>query len=134
MHDPRATARPRERITITWDDINAPEIDARLREQNTQAARGQDSPTSPALRMSAKQLKRQQNRRHSGQIAPESSPFLSESCDIQRRSIDGGGETAGRGFEPGEHFIDAVEFSGSVKQTLFFERSRYFADEKSAGS
>src|SRR5688500_10161546 len=60
MHDPRATARPREKITITWDDINAPEIDARLREQNTQAARGQDSPTSPALRMSAKQLKQQQ--------------------------------------------------------------------------
>ena len=56
----RPTAHPREKLTITWDDINAPEVDARLREQTAQAARGQDSLTSPALGMSAKQLKAQQ--------------------------------------------------------------------------
>jgi hypothetical protein len=56
----RPSARPREKLIITWDDINSPEVDARLREQNAQAARGQDSLTSPALGMTAKQLKAQQ--------------------------------------------------------------------------
>src|SRR5688572_23255239 len=56
---PTAT-RSREKITITWDEINAPEVDARLREADAQASGNHDSVTSPALGMSAKQLKTEQ--------------------------------------------------------------------------
>jgi hypothetical protein len=60
MHTQRQTPRIRERLVITWDDINSPEVDARLRAQDTQAAGGMDAIASPALGMSARQLKTEQ--------------------------------------------------------------------------
>jgi hypothetical protein len=48
----------REKIIVTWDDVNSPEVDARLREQ--EAKYRDDAFTSPALSMGAKQLRTQQ--------------------------------------------------------------------------
>ena len=48
----------KEKLTVTWDDVSSPEVDAKLKQQ--QAAAQQDAYTSPALTMSAQQLKNQQ--------------------------------------------------------------------------
>src|SRR3954468_12479061 len=48
----------REKIIVTWDDVNSPEVDKRLREQ--EAKYRDDAFTSPALSMGAKQLRTQQ--------------------------------------------------------------------------
>ncbi len=52
------TPPPKEKLTVTWDDVSSPEVDAKLRQQ--QAAARQDAYTSPALSMSPQQLKNQQ--------------------------------------------------------------------------
>jgi hypothetical protein len=49
---------PREKIIITWDDVNSPEVDARLRLE--EAKYREDAFTSPALKMGARQLRTQQ--------------------------------------------------------------------------
>ncbi|HSI36493.1 MAG: FHA domain-containing protein [Phycisphaerae bacterium] len=59
MHSPA----PKDKLTVTWDDVQAPEVDARLKQQAS-AAR-QDELISPALNMTAGQLKSQQARRGS---------------------------------------------------------------------
>ena len=48
----------REKIIITWDDVNSPAVDARLREQ--EARHREDAYTSPAHSMGARQLRTQQ--------------------------------------------------------------------------
>jgi hypothetical protein len=48
----------REKLTVTWDDVNSPDVDARLREQESKSR--EDAFTSPALSMNAQQLKTQQ--------------------------------------------------------------------------
>jgi hypothetical protein len=48
----------REKIIITWEDVNSPAVDARLREQ--EARHREDGYTSPALSMGARQLRTQQ--------------------------------------------------------------------------
>jgi len=57
------TPPPKEKLTVTWDDVQSPEVDARLKQQ--QAAARSDALISPALSMSAGQLKSQQSRRGS---------------------------------------------------------------------
>ena len=54
---------PKEKLTVTWDDVQAPEVDARLKQQ--QAAARSDALISPALKMSASQLQSAQTRRGS---------------------------------------------------------------------
>jgi hypothetical protein len=49
---------PREKIIITWDDVNSPAVDARLRQE--EAKYREDAFTSPALSMGARQLRTQQ--------------------------------------------------------------------------
>jgi hypothetical protein len=49
---------PREKIIITWDDVNSPEVDARLRLEESKHR--EDAFTSPALKMGARQLRTQQ--------------------------------------------------------------------------
>ena len=48
----------REKLTVSWDDVNSPDVDARLREQEAKSR--EDAFTSPALSMNAHQLKTQQ--------------------------------------------------------------------------
>src|SRR3954453_9802076 len=48
----------REKLTVTWDDVNSPDVDARLREQESKSR--EDAFTSPALSMNAQQLRTQQ--------------------------------------------------------------------------
>src|SRR3954451_9572913 len=48
----------REKLTVTWDDVNSADVDARLREQESKSR--EDAFTSPALQMNANQLKTQQ--------------------------------------------------------------------------
>jgi hypothetical protein len=48
----------REKLTVSWDDVNSPDVDARLREQESKSR--EDAFTSPALSMNASQLKTQQ--------------------------------------------------------------------------
>ena len=48
----------REKLTVTWDDVNSPDVDARLREQESKSR--EEAFTSPALSMNAQQLKTQQ--------------------------------------------------------------------------
>jgi hypothetical protein len=54
MHQPPA----KEKLTVSWDDVNSPDVDAKLREQESKART--DAFTSPALTMNASQLKTQQ--------------------------------------------------------------------------
>src|SRR5438045_4103473 len=48
----------REKLTVSWEDVNSPAIDARLKEQESKSR--EDAFTSPALSMNASQLKTQQ--------------------------------------------------------------------------
>jgi hypothetical protein len=48
----------REKLTVTWEEVNSPDIDARLREQDSKSR--EDAFTSPALAMNAQQLKTEQ--------------------------------------------------------------------------
>jgi len=48
----------REKLTVSWDEINSPHVDAKLKEQDARAR--QDAFTSPALAMNDRQLKTQQ--------------------------------------------------------------------------
>jgi len=48
----------REKLTVTWDDVRSPVVDAKLREQETKSR--EDAFTSPALAMNDRQLKTQQ--------------------------------------------------------------------------
>ena len=48
----------REKLTVSWEDVNSPTVDAKLREQESKSR--EDAFTSPALSMNAQQLKEQQ--------------------------------------------------------------------------
>ncbi len=47
-----------EKLTVSWDDVNDPTVDAKLKEQATKSR--EDAFTSPAMSMNAAQLKSQQ--------------------------------------------------------------------------
>jgi hypothetical protein len=49
---------PTEKLTVSWDDVNDPAVDAKLKEQSTKSR--EDAFTSPAISMNAAQLKSQQ--------------------------------------------------------------------------
>src|SRR5882672_7707766 len=48
----------REKLTVSWEDVNSPDIDARLKEQESKSR--EDAFTSPAMSMNAAQLKNEQ--------------------------------------------------------------------------
>ena len=48
----------REKLTVTWEEVNSPDVDARLREQESKSR--EEAFTSPALSMNAQQLRTQQ--------------------------------------------------------------------------
>ena len=48
----------REKLTVTWEEVNSPDVDARLRQQESKSR--EDAFTSPALSMNAQELKTQQ--------------------------------------------------------------------------
>src|SRR4051794_2901650 len=48
----------KEKLTVSWDDVNSSEVDAKLKEQASKSR--EDAFTSPALQMNANQLKTQQ--------------------------------------------------------------------------
>jgi hypothetical protein len=48
----------KEKLTVSWDDVNSPDVDAKLKEQESKSR--EDAFTSPALSMNAQQLKTQQ--------------------------------------------------------------------------
>jgi hypothetical protein len=48
----------REKLTVSWEDVNSPSVDAKLREQESKSR--EDAFVSPALSMNAQQLKTQQ--------------------------------------------------------------------------
>lgn len=48
----------KDKLTISWDDVQSPQVDAKLKEQESKSR--EDAFTSPALSMSAHQLKSQQ--------------------------------------------------------------------------
>jgi hypothetical protein len=49
---------PNEKLTVSWDDVNSPDVDAKLKEQDAKSRA--DAFTSPALSMNAAALKSQQ--------------------------------------------------------------------------
>lgn len=49
---------PNEKLTVSWDDVNSPDVDAKLKEQASKSR--EDAFTSPAMSMNAAQLKSQQ--------------------------------------------------------------------------
>src|SRR5882757_6943291 len=48
----------REKLTVSWDEINSPHVDAKLKEQESRSR--EEAFTSPALAMNAAALKSQQ--------------------------------------------------------------------------
>jgi hypothetical protein len=48
----------REKLTVSWDDVNSPDVDAKLKEQESKSR--EDAFTSPAMSMNAAQLKSEQ--------------------------------------------------------------------------
>jgi hypothetical protein len=56
--DQQIAPKPKEKLTVSWDDVNSPTIDAKLKEQESKARA--DSFTSPALSMDAASLKKGQ--------------------------------------------------------------------------
>src|SRR5437870_4417722 len=48
----------KEKLTVSWDDVNSPDIDAKLKEQESKSR--EDAFTSPAMSMNVAQLKSEQ--------------------------------------------------------------------------
>jgi hypothetical protein len=56
--DQQIAPKAKEKLTVSWDDVNAPSVDAKLKEQESKAR--SDAFTSPAMTMNAASLKKGQ--------------------------------------------------------------------------